>query len=180
MPGSTTLSPYKPSVFIASSSEGLKIARAVKQQFSDYDEVDLWTENVFDLNRSYLESLLRKVNLYDFAILCLTADDLLESRGQTQKSPFATTCYSSWGCSWEGLDPIVPLCCTRRGVRVLSDFQGISVSTFKQPQNDNYMSAVGNACTAIRNAMEKAMEIERNQDFSRQPPWRSAISTTSS
>ena len=59
----------KPTIFIGSSSEGLETARAIKQQFDAEADVDLWNEGVFKLNASYLESLLRAVNLYDFAIL---------------------------------------------------------------------------------------------------------------
>lgn len=157
MPNSEVASAYKPSVFIASSAEGLKIARAVKQQFEDFDEVDLWTENVFELNRSYLESLLRKVNLYDFAILCLTADDLLESRGQTQKAPRDNVLFEL-GLFMGRIGPNRAFVLREEGARVLSDFHGIKITTFKQPPNENYMSAVGNACTEIRTAMDKAME----------------------
>ncbi len=78
---------YKPSIFIGSSSEGLEVAESVKAYFADFDEVDIWTEGVFGLNQAYLESLLQAANLYDFAILCLTADDLVKSRGKTQKAP---------------------------------------------------------------------------------------------
>jgi hypothetical protein len=157
MPVSEAASASRPSIFIASSTEGLKIAAAVKQQFADFADVDLWTENVFDLNRSYLESLLRRVNLYDFAILCLTADDLLESRGQAQKTPRDNVLFEL-GLFMGRLGPNRAFVLREEGTWVLSDFQGIKITTFKQPRNEDYSSAVGNASIEIRAAMDKAME----------------------
>jgi predicted nucleotide-binding protein len=65
----------RPTIFIGSSSEGRPTARAIKEQFDDEADVDVWDENVFQLNSSYLESLLRAASLYDFAILLFTPDD---------------------------------------------------------------------------------------------------------
>ena len=70
----------KPSIFIGSSSESLEIAEIVKKIFETEAEVRIWNEDVFKLNQSGLESLLREINFNDFAILILTPDDVINIR----------------------------------------------------------------------------------------------------
>src|SRR5688572_5921484 len=77
----------KPRVFIGSSSEGLTIARAIKKELSAIAEVEIWDEDVFIVNKSYLETLIEIPNLYDFAILVATKDDQLEKREKFSKVP---------------------------------------------------------------------------------------------
>jgi predicted nucleotide-binding protein len=78
---------FKDTLFIGSSSEGLSTAQAIKKKFDAEMDVTLWNEGVFKMNASYLESLLRASNSFDFAILVFTPDDLVTSRSQTQSVP---------------------------------------------------------------------------------------------
>jgi predicted nucleotide-binding protein len=66
----------RPSVFVGSSSEGLKIASAIQILLDSSCEVELWTQGVFGLSQGTLESLLSAIYRFDFAIFVLTADDL--------------------------------------------------------------------------------------------------------
>jgi hypothetical protein len=148
---------YKPSIFIGSSSEGLVVAEAVKQAFADFDEVDIWTEGVFGLNQAYLESLLRAANLYDFAILCLTADDLVESRGITQKAPRDNLVFElGLFMGRMGVNRAFILC--EDSIKILSDFEGIAVTTFQHPQEGSLSAVVRAACQGIRQSMESALQ----------------------
>ena len=74
----------RPTVFIGSSSEGLDIAEAVQALLDNDCEVTVWTQGVFLLGLSNLENLTRKLGQYDFAVLVLTPDDLVKSRGVEQ------------------------------------------------------------------------------------------------
>ena len=78
---------FKPSIFIGSSSEGLEIVEIVKEYFEKEAEVTIWNQDVFKLNQSGLESLLRAINVHDFAILILTPDDVITSRGISSSAP---------------------------------------------------------------------------------------------
>lgn len=69
----------KPSIFVGSSTEGLEVARAVQVQLAD-GEVELWNEGVFTLGHSTLESLVKALNRFDFAVLVLTPDDFTVSQ----------------------------------------------------------------------------------------------------
>ena len=61
-------------VFIMSSSEAKPIARAVKRHFDAEADVDVWDEDIFQLNRSYLETLINRASYYDFAIAVFASD----------------------------------------------------------------------------------------------------------
>jgi predicted nucleotide-binding protein len=71
-------------IFIASSSEALPIARAVKQHFQEWD-VDIWKENIFNPNWNYLETLLNRASYYDYCIAICAADDAARIREETVK-----------------------------------------------------------------------------------------------
>lgn len=144
-------------IFIASSSEGKAVAQAVKQQFTDIEQVDIWYENVFQINRSYFDSLNRAANLYDFAIVCLTPDDMLSSRGQEQLAPRDNVLFEL-GLFMGRLGTNRAFVVADESVRILSDLQGITLATYRQPPGGgSLMSAVGNACTKIRNVIEGEM-----------------------
>jgi predicted nucleotide-binding protein len=64
-------SPRRPNIFVASSQEALPVARAVKQNFDNEADVDIWDENIFNPNRSYLETLLNRASYYDFVTLAV-------------------------------------------------------------------------------------------------------------
>src|SRR6266568_7121898 len=72
------------SVFIASSSEGLKVAQTVEglllEKLSGLAEVHIWNARTFELTKTYIESLEQEVNKADFAVLVLTRDDELVTR----------------------------------------------------------------------------------------------------
>jgi predicted nucleotide-binding protein len=76
-----------PSAFIGSSSEGLRIAQHIKALLINDAEVTIWHEGVFGLNQGTFEGLLDALESFDFAILVLTPDDLIESRKRSSQSP---------------------------------------------------------------------------------------------
>lgn len=117
-------------IFIGSSSEGLEVAKAVKSLMEPKFEVDIWNENVFQLNQSYLESLLIAASLYDFAILILTPDDLLKSRGKQYKTARDNVVFEH-GLFLGRLGPRRAFILCEENVKILSDFAGITVSKLK-------------------------------------------------
>src|SRR5688572_10572136 len=77
----------KPSVFIGSSREALKIAQAVRKELSKEFHADLWRDGIFELGEDVLDELLRFVKSYEFAVFILSEDDFTESRKGRSKSP---------------------------------------------------------------------------------------------
>jgi predicted nucleotide-binding protein len=70
----------RPSVFVGSSSEGVEFARAVRAALEHDAEITLWDEGVFGLGQTFVESLTRALSRFDFAVVVLTPDDLVQSR----------------------------------------------------------------------------------------------------
>ncbi len=71
----------KAKVFIGSSTEGKKVAEALKLELRDVAACTIWSEGVFGLGKNYLKSLTDALPNYEFAILVLTPDD--ETRVRT-------------------------------------------------------------------------------------------------
>lgn len=79
--------PKKPTIFIGSSHEAMNIVDAFQSHLEDVAEVVPWRYGIFKSGESTLESLMRVLERFDFAVLILTPDDLVESRGGTSYSP---------------------------------------------------------------------------------------------
>jgi predicted nucleotide-binding protein len=76
-----------PSAFIGSSTEGLDVAREVELQLQGDAITTIWKDGVFGLGSGTLESLMKVLEQFDFAVMILSPDDLIESRSQSYASP---------------------------------------------------------------------------------------------
>jgi hypothetical protein len=76
-----------PSLFIGSSSEGLDIAKAVELQLMNDADVRIWTDSFDQLGKATLQTLMDALDEFDFAVMVISPDDLLESRDQGYNSP---------------------------------------------------------------------------------------------
>lgn len=74
-------------VFIGSSSEGRLVAGALQTELLAHCEVTVWDQDVFESGGYALDSLIRKAQRSDFAVLVATPDDMRESRGETAAVP---------------------------------------------------------------------------------------------
>src|SRR5437764_10324675 len=75
-----------PSLFIGSSSEGLKIAEYLQQALEGHCEATIWSQGIFGLSQGTLESLVAACKQFDFAALVLTPDDMVTKRGKRNRS----------------------------------------------------------------------------------------------
>jgi predicted nucleotide-binding protein len=78
----------RPLVFLGSSREALPLASAMADHF-EHDPVDvrLWTDSVSAPSKINIEALEAQIRLSDFAVLALTPDDRLFSRGTEHLAP---------------------------------------------------------------------------------------------
>jgi CAP12/Pycsar effector protein, TIR domain len=142
----------QPAVFIGSSSEGLEYARAARRLLDDVAAVRVWKELSFGLSNTIIEGLVQHVERFDFAVLILTADDLLTSRDSETLSPRDNVIFElgmfmgSLGRPRTFLlQQIVP------DVKVPSDLSGVITAPFKPREEDEtYDSAIGRACDLVR------------------------------
>lgn len=75
---------FLPKIFIGSSSEGEKIASRIEEQMEGFAECTIWT-SAFELGKSNFDNLVEQIAFYDYAILIATGDDIVVSRGKSQK-----------------------------------------------------------------------------------------------
>jgi hypothetical protein len=145
-----------PRVFIGSSQEGLEIAQALQYQLKHDANVTLWSEGIFELTHSYLESLLKTTDEFDYAILVFRADDEVSSRGTTSPIARGNVIFElglflgSLGC-----DRTFVVYDTHRKPEVISDLEGVTFAPFDSSTGTDILSAVGPACFLIRQQLKK-------------------------
>lgn len=146
----------KPIIFIGSSSEGLPIAYAIQENMENESDVIIWTQGVFDLGNSYLESLIEQLDKADFAILVLTEDDITISRNQETVSPRDNVLFElGLFMGRLGRNRSFFVFDQDKTIKIPSDLSGISAATFKTQLSGNLAASLGPACNKIRNAITK-------------------------
>lgn len=143
-----------PSVFIGSSTEGLDIAREVELQLLDVAFPNLWTNGIFVLGEGTLESLVNALDNFDFAIMVLSPDDLLETRGRNYTSPRDNVLFEL-GLFMGRLGRRRTIILSEEGadLKLPSDLAGITRATYRKHNNQLLSVAVSPACTRIIQAI---------------------------
>jgi predicted nucleotide-binding protein len=145
-----------PSVFVGSSEEGLHIARAIGHSLRNDAEVNIWDEGVFAPGQGFLEALVNAVERFDFAILVLTPDDLIESRTLTALAPRDNVMFElGLFMGRLGRSRTFVVASDDKDMKIPSDFAGVTMLTFQSHRNDdNILASVSSACFQIRQAMQ--------------------------
>jgi len=147
----------KPTIFIGSSSEGAPIAYAIQENLEDLGDVYVWTQGVFELGNSYLDSLIKELDKVDFAILVLTEDDITISRNQETVSPRDNVLFElGLFIGRLGKERSFFVYDTEKNIKIPSDLSGISGAGYKLQQSGNLVPSLGAACNKIRTAVLKA------------------------
>jgi hypothetical protein len=144
-----------PSVFIGSSSEGLEFARAVRSLLAQDAEVTLWNEDFFGLGSTFIETLINALPRFDFAVLVLTPDDLVNSREVEVFSPRDNVIFElGLFMGRLGRSRTFILHQADAELKIPTDLSGMTTATYQWPRRDkSYKSAVGAACDSIRAAI---------------------------
>jgi Predicted nucleotide-binding protein containing TIR-like domain len=146
----------RPSVFVGSSKEGLKIAKALQILLDHACEVTIWSQGVFGLSQGSLESLVRALDEFDFAVLILTADDLVISREESSAAPRDNVLFEL-GLFMGGLgkDRTFIVYDRSKDLKLPSDLAGVSAATFEPHVNGNFEAALGAAATRVENQVTR-------------------------
>lgn len=144
----------KPRIFIGSSVEGLSIAEHVQLGLDHQAECTLWSQGVFGLSGGTLDSLLRAVKDYEFAVLVLTPDDLVHKRDTTQNSPRDNVLFElGLFMGALGRDRTYIVYCRDEKPNLPTDLAGVTPATFAKRSDDNLHAALGPVCTHIKTAI---------------------------
>jgi hypothetical protein len=147
----------RPSVFVASSSEGLDFARAVRSELEPDADLTLWNEGFFDLGKTFIETLESVVSRFDFAVLVLTADDWTQSRAVEKFSPRDNIIFElGLFMGRLGRERTFILHQADADLKIPSDLAGVTSAVYRWPRQDgSHRSAVGAACDSIRQSIRK-------------------------
>jgi predicted nucleotide-binding protein len=145
----------KPRIFVGSSTEGLPVAEAL-QVGLEYDaEVTIWSQGVFGLSSGTLETLVSTAQGFDFAVLVLTPDDLVATRGEEKPIARDNVIFElglfmgSFGRHRTFIvHPRVD------NMHLPTDLAGITTATYDPARSDgDTQAAVGPVCTKIKRAV---------------------------
>jgi predicted nucleotide-binding protein len=76
----------KPKIFIGSSAESLSIAYSVQENLEHHSECTVWSQGIFNLSESTLDSLIKSLEGFDFGIFVVGPEDILKLRGEEFKA----------------------------------------------------------------------------------------------
>lgn len=146
----------RPSVFVGSSSEGLNVARNIQALLDRESEVKLWDQGVFGLSSGTLESLVLALDEFDFAILVLTPDDMILSRGEERPSARDNVLFEL-GLFMGALGrPRTFVVYDRTAkMQLPSDLAGVTAATYEPHSDGNLRAALGAPSTDILERIRK-------------------------
>ena len=141
-----------PSVFIGSSSEGLDVAREIELQLQRDSITTIWKDGVFGLGTGTLESLMNVLEQFDFAVMVLSPDDLIESRSQGYASPRDNVIFElGLFMGRLGRSRVFIVHEQDVNLKLPSDLAGITMSPYRK--RDNLSAALSPTCTPIIQAI---------------------------
>ncbi|ACX67409.1 Predicted nucleotide-binding protein containing TIR-like domain-containing protein [Paenibacillus sp. cl141a] len=158
----------KPNLFIGSSREAIKYARAIHEQIKRSAQVTPWYGGTFGANMYTMEALEKQLASSDFGVFVFSPDDVALIRG---KHVFVTrdNTLFEMGLYWGRLGRRRVYCIIPDQVEadsssvqdvivkdyhLLSDLQGITLLEYELRSDDDYKSAVDVACGHILSAIE--------------------------
>jgi len=141
----------KKKLFIGSSSEELGLAQVAKSILENDFDVTIWNEKVWDtavfkINQNFLSDLLKASLQFDFGILLGTNDDKVIFRGKEVMQPRDNVLFEL-GLFTGRLGTSKCAFLIDKEVKLLSDFNGLSLAYFDKSQIDTFTSAVNDIRT---------------------------------
>lgn len=153
--------PLLPSLFIASSTEGLPVAYDIQEALENDCDTTVWKQGVFEPSRNVLDGLLERLKTTQFGLFVFTPDDAIELRGAPHRAVRDNVVFEM-GLFIGALG--LPRCMhiVPRGVVDLhlpSDLLGLTALDYPAGRSDgNRLAALGPACNKIRRRLREAFE----------------------
>jgi hypothetical protein len=149
----------KPSVFIGSSAEGLDIAGYIQLGLEYYAECTIWHQGMFGLSGGTLASLLDAVDNFEYAILVLTPDDLIEKRSRVNRGPRDNVLFElGLFMGALGREQTFIVYCRDLPIDLPTDLAGVTAATYGSRTDNNLHAALGPVCLQIRSAIQRTQQ----------------------
>jgi hypothetical protein len=152
----------RPRLFIASSAEGLDYAYAIQKNLDDDAEVTVWTQGIFDLSATSVESLTTALDKFDFAIFIFAPDDVLRLRHKRFAAVRDNVIFEL-GLFMGKLGRhrtfiVVPK--SNHDLRIPTDLTGITPGKFNPERSDgNLAAAFGPFCSDVRRQIRAGRRV---------------------
>ena len=151
----------KQRIFIGSSSEKLKIARAIASDLSADHEPTVWNEGIFDLSKDVLSGLMDRLDHSDAAVFVLAPDDMTRLRDANYKTARDNVVFELGlfigRLGRERSYFIVPV--GEKDLHLPTDLLGLVYASYDAKRSDeNWLAAVAPACDQIRAALAKCVQ----------------------
>lgn len=147
----------KPKLFIGSSTEGRQVADAIHIELQSEAECTVWTQGVFGLSESNIQSLMKQVHTSEFGVFVFSSDDAVKMRGRLFSAPRDNVVYEL-GLFSGALGPERCFFVTPEGtdIHLPTDLLGMTAGWYETERRDeNMQAAVGPFCTKVRNKIRE-------------------------
>lgn len=148
-----------PTLFIASSVEGIPVAEAIREQLS-YDplKIRLWSDpGIFGLSETAIESLEKSLEIFDFGVIVLTPDDILRIRGEEITAPRDNLILElGMFIGRIGRKRAFIVTPKNKKIKLPSDLHGVTLAYYKEVSTGDDEHDVGDACNKIRRSIKQA------------------------
>jgi len=147
----------KPRIFIGSSLEAKEIADDIQELIQYDSEPTVWNQDIFKLSKSSLESLVKAIDNFDFAIFVFNDDDTLILRDKTYSSARDNVIFElGLFIGKLGTDRVFFLIPQNvKDFHLPSDLTGIMPGTFNNKRADkNLVAAVNPFCNQIKRQIQ--------------------------
>lgn len=141
-----------PKLFIGSSHANLRVAQVLANNLDQVAEVTVWNEGVFGMGYGFLETLVKKLEDYDFAAFVLAPDDVTTSKEQTRPAPRDNVLFESGlFMGVLGRDRVFLVYDQTEDIKIPSDLAGVTLATYdgKRIDGKDASAAVREAVVAI-------------------------------
>ena len=144
----------KPRVFVGSSQTNYAVAEVIKEGLDKVSYAETWAQGVFGLNFSFLETLLKTLEDYDFAVFVLAPDDTTTSKDETKPAPRDNVLFESGlFMGVLGRERVFLVYDESAGVKIPSDLLGITLASYDGSRMGQNPEAAVSA--AVRRISEK-------------------------
>jgi predicted nucleotide-binding protein len=148
----------QPVVFVGSCSEQLEIAREIQLGLShDPMVIQVWTDGIFRASRTTIENLLAAVGDSDFAVLVVSPDDLVQSRGLDAYGPRDNVLFElglfMGGISRDRTFVVRPRCVD---LKIPSDLLGFTPLDYASGEANTLTARIAPVCTELRRGIMAA------------------------
>jgi 8-oxo-dGTP pyrophosphatase MutT (NUDIX family) len=159
-----------PRVFVGSSFESDRVAKAIQNNLQNAAQVNPWYHGSFEVGHHVLEDLIGKAKDSDFGIFVLSPDDVTHSRGVDKSSPRDNTIFEAGlFMGMLGRDRVLLVVPRHPEVKLPSDLAGITLASYDAPSDDRWESALGPATNKVEAAIRRRTRAIQAQEAPAQP-----------